>query len=124
MSSHSSKSITTYAQLDVWKLAMDLVVEIYSITKAFPSDERFGLAIQLRRAAVSIPSNIAEGNARQSRAEYRHFVSISRGSLAEVETELAVAERLKYVGSDGLSQAREKSTRTGQMLTKLRKSLE
>ena len=88
------KPIESYRDLDVWQLAMDIVVEIYRVTKMFPSDERFGLTSQLRRAAVSIPSNIAEGHSRLGAGEYRRFVSIARGSVGEVETQLAVAARL------------------------------
>jgi four helix bundle protein len=115
---------SSFRDLDAWKVAMDLVTEIYAVSRSFPSDERFGLTSQLRRAAVSIPANIAEGNARQSRAEYRHFVSIARGSLAEVETELEIARRLTYVDDSQLGKIDEYTTRVGQMLTRLGQSLE
>jgi len=77
---------------------MAIVVEIYRVTRAFPAEERFGLIAQLRRAAVAIPSNIAEGRNRLGPAEFRRFVSIARGSVAEVETQLAVAVALGFVG--------------------------
>lgn len=79
---------------------MDIVIEIYRLTRAFPPEEKFGLVAQLRRAAVSIPSNIAEGRNRLGAAEFRHFVSMARGSVAEVETQLAVAVALTFVGAD------------------------
>lgn len=85
-----------HKDLDVWKKAMNLVEEIYIVSKNFPSSEQYGLTNQIRRAAVSIPSNIAEGSARKSNKELLQFLSISLGSLAEVETQLILAERLKY----------------------------
>jgi four helix bundle protein len=122
-SQSSTRSASSYRDLDVWRLAMDLVVEIYALTKAFPPDERFGMTSQLRRAAVSVPANVAEGNARISVSEYRHFVAIARGSLAEVETELEIARRLDYVDDARLGATDEFTTRVGQMLTKLHRSL-
>jgi four helix bundle protein len=98
---------------------MDLVTEVYSVTRTFPADERFGLTSQLRRAAVSVPSNIAEGNRRPTRTEYRRFVSIARGSLAEVETQMEVARRLGFASGAKLALTDELSTRVGQMLTRL-----
>ena len=102
---------------------MDLVVSIYALTKVFPDDERYGLAAQLRPASVSVPSNIAEGNSRFSVPEYRHAVSIARGSLAEVETQVELARRLGYVTDAHCVQVVQYTTRVGQMLTKLYKSL-
>ena len=83
--------------LDVWKDAMRLVREIYRVTAAFPEQERFGIASQMRRAAVSIPSNIAEGAARGGRAELLRFLTIARGSLAELDTQLWIARDLSFV---------------------------
>lgn len=91
------RTIQDYRDLRVWQLSMDLVVAIYQCTKALPADERFGLTNQLRRAAVSVPSNIAEGNARNSTADYLRFLRISRGSLAELNTQLLIAKRLDYL---------------------------
>ena len=85
--------------MDVWKLAMDLVVNVYEITSKFPVEERFGLTQQMRRAAVSIPSNIAEGAARKSSNEFIQFLHVSLGSLAELETQLIISERLGYLGN-------------------------
>lgn len=81
----------------VWQDAMDLVEAIYRTSANFPDVERFGLASQLRRAAISIPSNIAEGAARRSTQEYLRFLSIARGSLSELDTQLQIAERLAYI---------------------------
>ncbi|NMA40457.1 MAG: four helix bundle protein [Lentisphaerae bacterium] len=89
--------VKSYKDLIVWQKAMDLAVMIYLVTKSFPKDEQYGLASQLRRAAVSLPSNIAEGHARTSTAEFKNFLSIARGSLAEVETQLLIAVRLNYL---------------------------
>ena len=89
--------INDYRDLDVWKQAMELCETVYGIVRKFPADERYALGDQLRRAVVSIPSNIAEGNGRDSRSEYARFLSIARGSLFEVQTQLELASRLGYV---------------------------
>jgi len=86
--------------LDSWKAAIELVKQIYGITSAFPSHENFGLTSQLRRAAVSVPSNIAEGCARFSDREFLHFLGIARGSLSELETQLVIARELDYLQAD------------------------
>jgi len=85
-----------HQRLEVWRDAMDLVEVIYRFSSVFPDTERFALTQQIRRCAVSIPSNIAEGAARRSRAEYKRFVSIARGSLSELDTQVQIAERLGY----------------------------
>jgi len=87
----------TYRDLIAWQKAMGLVTQVYEITRAFPREELYGLTRQLRRAAVSIPSNIAEGQARYSHAEFHHFLRNARGSLAEVETQIQIACNLKYI---------------------------
>lgn len=87
----------SHKKLNAWKSAMKLVVEIYNITNNFPKEEFFGLTKQIRRSAVSIPSNIAEGCARQSDKETIQFLYISIGSLSEVETQLLIAKELNYV---------------------------
>jgi len=86
-----------YKDLDVWKLGIDLVVEIYQITARFPNDELFGLVSQMRRAAVSIPSNIAEGSGRRNTKEFIQFLYIAKGSLLELETHIEIAWRLSYI---------------------------
>ena len=96
-------SVQSYKDLIVWQKALDLVEIVYQVTNAFPKEELYGLTNQLRRAAVSIPSNIAEGHARCSTQEFHRFLSIARGSLAEVETQLLIAQRLGYLSNDQLS---------------------
>ena len=86
-----------YRELDVWKMSMELCEQVYGLVRYFPTDERYALGDQLRRAVVSIPSNIAEGNGRDSKSDYARFLSIARGSLFEVQTQLELAERFKYV---------------------------
>ena len=86
-----------HKELDVWKKSMDLVEVIYILTKNFPDDEKFGLISQMRRAAVSIPSNIAEGAGRKGNKEFIQFIHISLGSLAELETQYLIAVKLKYI---------------------------
>ena len=87
----------SFKDLIVWQKAYKLVLEIYKITKDFPKSENYGLSQQMRRAAVSIPSNIAEGYGRKHRAEYRQFISIAYGSLSELETQYLLATDLKYM---------------------------
>lgn len=89
--------ITTYKELVVWQKAMDLVINIYAITEKFPKSEIYSLTSQMRRCAVSIPSNIAEGRRRQTKADYRHFLIIAYGSGAELETQIEIAKRLKFI---------------------------
>lgn len=84
-------------KLDAWKNAMDLVDEIYEITREFPSEERFGLTSQMRRSAISVPSNLAEGAARKSDAEFANFINIAKGSLSELETQLIISKRQNYI---------------------------
>ena len=87
----------THKDLDVWKRAMDLAADVYSITRQFPKEEQFGLISQARRSAVSIPSNIAEGAARNSRKEYAQFLYVALGSVSELETQLLLAARLDFM---------------------------
>ncbi|MGA2985843.1 MAG: four helix bundle protein [Terriglobia bacterium] len=88
--------INSYRDLLVWQKGMALAKQIYLMTRAFPDDERFGLITQMRRAAVSVPSNIAEGQARQGRNEFVQFLSYAEGSLAELDTQLKLADDLGY----------------------------
>lgn len=89
-----------YKELDAWKESMELVQLVYEITQKFPSEEKFGLVSQLRRASVSIPSNIAEGCGRSSNKEYKRFVEIALGSILELETQLIIAAQLKLIHSE------------------------
>ncbi len=102
---------------------MDLVIECYQITKDFPKSEIYGLSSQLRRAAVSIPANIAEGRERQYTKEFIQHLSIAYGSLAELETHIQIADRLNYLDINKVKQTLEKTAEVGRMLNGLRKSL-
>ena len=90
----------SYKDLIAWQKSMSLVKNVYLHTRGFPKEEMYGLAAQLRRAAVSVPSNIAEGQGRLSKKEFKHFLSLSRGSLLEVETQVLIAADLHYLSSD------------------------
>ena len=103
-----------YEELVVWQKAMELVRLVYQATRRFPVDERFALTDQLRRAVVSIPSNIAEGNGRGSNKDYAHFLSIARGSLYETMTQLRIAKDLGYL--DDYSQFEDIAAEVGRML--------
>jgi len=116
--------IKSYRDLDVWKKAMDLVVECYQNTKKFPKNEIFGLSSQLERAAVSVAANIAEGRSRGHTKEFLQHLSIAYGSLAELETHLQIAERLHYITADKLVALMDKTTLIGKLINGLRKSLE
>ncbi len=89
-----------HQKLDLWKKAIDFVVSIYKVTEHFPQEEKFGLTSQLRRAAISIVANIAEGAGRRSSKEFRQFLSHSQGSASEVDTKLVIAHRLRYLSRD------------------------
>lgn len=89
--------LKTHNDLDVWKRSIELVTEIYTITKSFPKDELYGLVNQIRRAAVSIPSNIAEGAARKNTKEFIQFLYIALGSISELETQIIISQKLSYL---------------------------
>jgi len=116
--------IRSYRDLDAWQLAMDIVIDIYRVTPALPAEEKFGLTAQLRRAAVAIPSNIAEGHGRIGAGEFRRFVSIARGSVAEVETQIAVAVALGLIAGDEITSLSSQLDRLSKMLFSLYRSLE
>jgi len=113
----------THKDLDVWKESLELVTQIYELTKRFPKDEIYGLTSQIRRSAVSIPANIAEGAARNSKKEFIQFLHIGLGSLAELETELIIAKNLNYL-NDNDDNIFIKLDIIGKMLTGLIKSLQ
>ena len=91
--------IKTHKDLDVWKKSIEFVTEIYKITRDFPAEEKFGLSSQLRRASVSIPSNIAEGATRKGKTEFQQFLYIALASGAELETQLIIANNLEYIST-------------------------
>ena len=115
--------IQSYRDLKVWRTSMDLAAEIYRLTTRFPRDERFGLTVQLRRAAVSVASNIGEGHGRSHRGEYLHHLSIARGSTIEIEVQLTIAERLRYIEANDLTIARDHCDAICRMITNLKHSL-
>jgi four helix bundle protein len=112
-----------YRDLRVWQVAMDLVVESYRLGDLIPRREQFGLVAQIRRAATSVPANIAEGYGRTRRGEYLNQLSVTRGSLKELETLITIAERLKYLASSETARFTELSDFVSRMLTRLRRSL-
>ncbi len=117
---HHRPPIGSYRDLNVWQMAMDLVVESYRLAKLLPTSERFALTRQITRAAVSVPANIAEGHGRLLRGEYLHHLSIARGSLKELETLLEIARRLGYVTAFELTRALAMCESLSRMLTRLR----
>jgi four helix bundle protein len=114
----------SYRDLVVWQKAMDLVTATYRITARFPREETYGLTSQLRRAAVSIPSNIAEGQGRRGLAEFRHFLRQASGSLMELETQVLIAERLGYVTSSDARDLLQSAAEVGKVLNGLVNSLQ
>ena len=112
-----------YKELQVWQKAMDLVVEIYKISKLLPKEEVYGISDQLRRSAVSIPSNIAEGQSRNSAKEFIQFLSIARGSLAELETQLLICIKVNMLSEDNIADAQNIITEIGNMIKGLMNKL-
>ena len=106
----------SYRELVVWQRSMDLVEEVYRLLKRLPPEERYALAEQMRRAVISIPSNIAEGYARQAPKDYARFLVIARGSKYEIETQLSVCERLNYLTKEDTTTAFRLCDEIGKML--------
>jgi len=115
-------SVKPHERLEAWKSAMELVEEIYRVTAVFPAHEQYGLVSQMRRAAVSIRSNVAEGAGREGNREFSRFLSIARGSLSELDTQHQIAIRLGYVNS-GREQAELLLARVGKLLSGLHKKM-
>ena len=115
--------IRSYRDLEVWKKSMDLVVECYGVTRGFPQFETFGLASQMQRAVVSVPSNIAEGRTSAHGKEFLRYLSIAGASLAELETHIEIAERLKYIDQGIAEQLLGRAVEIGRMLNGLRRSI-
>jgi four helix bundle protein len=116
-------SIRNYRDLVVWRKAMDLVDAVYRLTRGFPKEELYGLTSQVRRAAVSIPSNIAEGHGRRTCRHFLHFLSIARGSIKELETQLLIAGRLGYANQAENSTVLDLSDEVSRLTTRLMDSL-
>ena len=115
--------VRSYRDLVVWKKSMTLVLDVYRSTQSFPRGETYGLVSQLRRAAVSVPSNIAEGQARLSTGEFRQFLGNARGSLMEVETQILIAEGLGYLEHDRSASLLGSTAEVGRILNGLLNSL-
>ena len=113
----------TYRELLVWQKSMLLVTEIYKLSKSFPKDESYGLTSQIRRCAVSIPSNIAEGYGRNSTSDYIRFLNIATGSLYELQTDMEIALNLQYIDRHNFSELYESSREIERMLSSLIRKL-
>lgn len=116
--------MASYKDLIVWQKAMDLVVEIYRICKFLPKEENYGLSDQMRRSVVSIASNIAEGQARDSKKDFIRFLSIAQGSKAELETQIEICRRIKYIPDNELQKSENLASETGKMLRNLIRKLQ
>ena len=114
----------SFRDLAVWQRAIELTLAIYKLSAAFPDSERFGLTNQLRRASVSVASNIAEGYGRSTKGEYIQFLGHARGSVSEVETQLVIARALSFGSKQALQKAEESCSEVGRMLRAMMKSLQ
>ena len=115
--------VESYRDLKVWQMGLRISLAVYRCSKSFPTDEKFGMTSQMRRCAVSIPSNIAEGHARESTKEYLRHLSIARGSLAELETQMTIASELGYIESANYSELMQHCDEESRMLSGLQRSL-
>jgi len=115
--------VRSYKDLVAWQKSMALVTEVYRASQEFPKEELFALMSQIRRAAVSVPSNIAEGHARSSKKEFQYFLSNARGSLAELETQLTIAYQLAYIKETTINQLLDRLGEVGRILNGLLLSL-
>jgi len=113
----------SYRDLVAWQKGMELVGMVYHLTRGLPKEEQFGLTSQLRRAAVSVPSNIAEGQSRFSKPEFSRFLMMARGSISEIETQLLICVQLAYLQSESITPALELATECGKIVNGLRESL-
>lgn len=116
-------AVQSFRELEVWKVAMDLAAECYQVTKSFPKDELFGMTSQIRRAAASIPANIAEGQGRDHTKEFLNHLSIARGSLMEVQTHLMLSQRVGLLTEEKLNPLLNLCERISQMMSRLRQAL-
>lgn len=120
----SPVKIVDHRDLDIWKMAMSLAVDVYNLTKSLPADERFGLISQMRRSAVSIPANIAEGYGRETRGSYLQFLRISQGSARELETLIELAGQVGYLNAAERDPVIAKITRVAMMQRRLIQAVE
>jgi len=112
-----------YQELIAWQKAMDLAVMAHQVSAGFPKEELFGLTLQIRRAAVSIPSNIAEGQGRNTTRDFIHFLGIAKGSLQELETQLTIADRLSFLNAGAKTKLMDLTCEVGRLIYGLRNSL-
>jgi len=115
----SGRGAGSYRDLIAWQKGMELAEKVYTVTRHFPDEERFGLVAQMRRSAVSIPSNVAEGFGRGQQGEFHRFLGIARGSLFEVQTQAELARRLGWIKGPGLADLRERMRELDAILTAL-----
>ena len=116
-------SISSFRELRVWQLGMDLTERVYLLTNSFPKSEVYGLTSQIRRSAVSVPSNLAEGHGRASTKEFLQFIAIAFGSLCELETQILLSHRLKYIETSDLETTLSLLTETSKTIRGLQKAL-
>ena len=114
-----ANDVRSYKDLVAWQKSMELVTAVYRASQGFPKEEIFGLVSQIRRSAVSVPSNIAEGHARTSKKEFQYFLSNARGSLAELETQLTIAHQLAYIDETEINQLLDRLGEVGRILNGL-----
>ena len=115
--------VRAYRKLVAWQRGMDIVESVYRITRGFPTDEKYVLVPQLRRAAISIPSNIAEGNDRDSVLDHRRFITMARSSVSEIETDLEIALRLRYIRREPFIELMNSLAEETRILLQLRRSV-
>lgn len=119
----AAPSINSYRDLRVWQAGMDLVERVYRLTERLPKHEIYGLTSQIRRAAVSVPSNIAEGHTREHSKEYLNHLSVAQGSLAELQTQLEIASRLDYITAEEFGALQEQTSSLARQLYALRNAV-
>jgi len=119
----SNNEIKGHRDLEVWREGIALVEGVYNLTKNFPDDEKFGLTSQLKRAAISVPSNIAEGAARNSDKEFLQFLYIAQGSIVEIETHLIIAEKLRFISAKQNIEAEQQRNKVARLLFGLIRSI-
>ena len=124
VSSESTKKITIFTQLNAWKKAHELAVNVYKVTKTFPKSEQFGLASQLQRSSTSVGANISEGFSRATKADKKHFYTMSHGSLSETQNFLLVARDVEYIDSMVFKKLADISVESSKLINGLIKSLE
>jgi four helix bundle protein len=124
MTGDTNMASKNYRDLVAWQRAMDFVTHVYEATAGFPADERFALTSQLRRSATSVPSNIAEGEGRFTKADFKRFLAIAHGSLREAETQLLIAVRLCYLPQSSADTSLDLASEVGRLIRGLAKSLD